>query len=700
VTQAPPKRERKAEGETRKTLSRELGELLIQLSIGVHRFGMYPPGHPSLEPVAENVLARLDDVFRDQESLTIGVAQDQLVIEGVATERTHPVLSDLAARLHDEQLGALTFRSGVTVPEIEGLLQTLSREGKRREEDEPLGALPEDELPSWERVRVYPVGYERLRLDEGEDAGDPEGDRLTQLWVGLAQAAMATDEPLSDREAGKVDEVAETIDGHRREAAYDQVIVGYLLQLAEELKTSSGADAARIKERVSTLIRELEPDTLERLVELGGDEDQRKNFVLDANESLAVDAVIKVLQAAASASEQTISNSLTRLLTKLSKHATEGASRVRAQADTALRDNVEELISEWVLDDPNPDQYTQVLDSLARSNPLFRGDDDAGEDGGDGLAGAERLVKMALEVDATGPTLEAAVNELISTGRLSTLMTLVSGAPAESDAARRIRGYVTRPSRLRGLLSGDDVEKRTLRTLVDEIGDEAVDPLLDALVESDSRAVRRKVFDVLAGMEESIGPGVVSRLRDSRWYVLRNMLALVQRLERTPEGFDPLEFLRHDDRRVRREAFPLAVRKRDTRERALALALADDDERLVRMALLELREGFPDTLVPTVVNRVVEGDHPEDLRAVALRTLKGTRARLARECLVGVAEGGRTLLGRTKVADRSPTVLAALEALAETWPDEDEVAPVLEAARDSKDPEIRAAARAPSAGSP
>ena len=39
--------------------------------------------------------------------------------------------------------------------------------------------------------------------------------------------------------------MAKAIDEHRGTAAYDQVIVGYLLQIAEELRSASGADLRR-----------------------------------------------------------------------------------------------------------------------------------------------------------------------------------------------------------------------------------------------------------------------------------------------------------------------------------------------------------------------------------------------------------------------------------------------------------------------
>ncbi len=46
------------------TMSRELTEFLIQLSITVHRFGMYPPGHPALQPAADGVLDRLPRLLK------------------------------------------------------------------------------------------------------------------------------------------------------------------------------------------------------------------------------------------------------------------------------------------------------------------------------------------------------------------------------------------------------------------------------------------------------------------------------------------------------------------------------------------------------------------------------------------------------------------------------------------------------------
>ena len=80
-------------------LTKELSEFLLEFSIGVHRYSMYPPDHPSLGQVAENVLARLGEVLATRPVLSIGVGRDQLMMGGMATEAGHPVLRDRARQI-------------------------------------------------------------------------------------------------------------------------------------------------------------------------------------------------------------------------------------------------------------------------------------------------------------------------------------------------------------------------------------------------------------------------------------------------------------------------------------------------------------------------------------------------------------------------------------------------------------------------
>src|SRR5947207_12316952 len=134
---------------------------------------------------------------------------------------------------------------------------------------------------------------------------------------------------------------------------------------------------------------------------MGGDFAQRRQFVSDAADGMAVDAVLDILKAAAESSQEAISHSLVRLLSKVAVHAEAGAAPVRPQADAALREQVQQLLAGWTLPDPNPGAYGAALQRMARAAPAGtpRSDHQVTE--------PDRLVAMAREIGRMGPRLHA-----------------------------------------------------------------------------------------------------------------------------------------------------------------------------------------------------------------------------------------------------------------------------------------------------
>src|SRR2546430_8824502 len=111
-----------APGGDRATLSGDLADFLIELSIALHKHAMYPEGHPSLAPAVAGVTPRAALLLEDRATISLGVARNQLVIEGVATDPKHPVLRELAGRPHPPHPGAHTFRRGLRPTEGAGAL--------------------------------------------------------------------------------------------------------------------------------------------------------------------------------------------------------------------------------------------------------------------------------------------------------------------------------------------------------------------------------------------------------------------------------------------------------------------------------------------------------------------------------------------------------------------------------------------------
>jgi hypothetical protein len=690
----------------RAALPRELSDFLIEFSIALHKHSMYPDGHPTLGPASEGVARRLETLLAERGTLSLGVARDQLVIEGVATDPRHPVLKDLADRLHRHHLGAISFARGIVGNEIDASLKLLA-EDSGRGGGEPLGFRQLSKIAAWPHIRLFPLTFDRLQLLDGEqaeEASSPGATKAAQLWVGLARAALASEDvekptpepagpkppephafrpqaqttevtaPLTDSEidaalgaaqhsaaleAATVEpsQVAQAIEGHERGTAYDQVIVGYMLQIADELKVAGGSGAVALKKRMSKLIGALDQDTLSRLLEMGGDRTQRRQFILDASQGMAVDAVVDLVRAA-SGTGAPVSNSMLRMLTKLGHHAERGPAQSRALAETNLRDQVAELVQGWALADPNPDGYAAALEKMSQVAPALVAPGEAQYE-----PEADRLLKMACETGATGKALGRAADQLVQKNRLADALEVLEHAPQDSPATEAIAARIATPEAVRVMLAAQPVDFALLDRVVARMDDAVAEPMLDLLAESEARQVRRALLDRLIKLGPALGPHLVPRLGDQRWYVVRNLLHLAAELPGAPAGLNATQFAQHADLRVRREALRVLFKDPAVRTRAICTALSDEDPRVKRLALAAVSDGgCPEAAVPLVV-ALATGDEETELRVLAIRTLAAEGGRLSLDALLRITQLRRSLLGGMRRGFDEPEFLAALGAL-------------------------------------
>ena len=677
-------------GDTSTTLSRELADFLIELSIGLHKNAIYPPGHPMLAGATSGISRRLEALLTNRASLSLGVARQQLVIEGVATDENNPVLRDLAARLHRHHLGAIKFTAGVTAAEVADALATVAVDIGRLAR--PLGLEGPDVLQRWEHVRLFPLTFEQLQLlDEDPDdtaaANDQmRGDRsrAAQLWIGLARAAIAVDstETASD-EAESTDpvHVAKAIDEHKKDAAYDQVVVGYLLQIAEELKAKGGKDAAALQKRISRLVATLQPDTLSRLLRMGGDARQRKKFVLDATQGMAVDAVVELVQAAADTSGQNVSHSLVRMLSKLAVHADEGAPLGRAAADGALRDSVHKLISNWTLEDPNPDGYRKALEKMSQAAPVFQTGDDVYP------CEPERLLKMGIEIEMLGDPVWRALNALQTADDIGPLLDILDEAPPGWMRDTLFR-YTATPDTLFRQLECRESDIGVIERLVSKMQLAAAPLLLDALDVADERRATTYV-DMLVGLGSEVGMIVADRLDGARASQQRLLLSIITRIGVAPKGFDLKVFARHPEASVRREALRSLIKDPGERDDAITAALSDSDERIVRMALGAAMSNCPPRAAKTLLSRAADQGLSADLRALGIRAASSDRSPSTLAFLVARTTGKRRFLRKHALAAATPEMLAALAGLATHWSHDSAAQKIIAVAVESTDKDIR-----------
>jgi hypothetical protein len=301
-------------------------------------------------------------------------------------------------------------------------------------------------------------------------------------------------------------------------------------------------------------------------------------------------------------------------------------------------------------------------------------------------------VQTALEVDAAGTSAWAAVARMADGGELPALVTTLDAAPEGSRLGTAAWDFLRTGESVRALLAAGAEGSAALDSLVARMGADAVAPLMDEMAESPLRVVRRAALDRLGRLGAAAAAEAARRLDDARWYVVRNLLVVLQDAAPWPDGFTPAPFLRHEDARVRREAFKLAFRLPDERPRALSLALVDPDPQVNRAALAECAADCPAAVLPLVCRRADDDATEPEVRLLAIRVLGGARDAAALRTLVRLVDGGRSWLGKPRLAPPSPEMKASLAALGTGWADHPSAAPLLEIALRSPDPEVIRAA--------
>ncbi|MEN8144968.1 MAG: hypothetical protein ABFS14_08455 [Gemmatimonadota bacterium] len=666
-------------------LPEELADFLTDLASAYQKYSMYPPGHPALAPAVANVTARLADLLARRDSLVIAVAKDQLIIEGAATDRDHLLLSTLADRLSRHQLGVMIFTGEVAGSEIADLLSHVAVEPQRAER--PMGQRP-DLNEGRPNIRLHSMGYDKLEIREAGGSADRANVPCSRLWVLLADAAL---ENSGDEERAKADPaaVAKAIAKRKGDETYDKVISGYLQTITREMRDENPALSDDLQRRVSGMVTRLDSDALQRLLSsMSGTASTELEFLSGAASQLSAEAIMDLLEAATEGDGRHISEGMMRVISKLARHASAN-DESQPRADAAMREQVGRLISNWNLEDSLPENYNTALAGMSAgsSSPGAQVDKAAIFS-----SDPERIVTMGLELEVDSDTVFGAADQMIGGDGMGGLFDLLDEAPADSGVAPQLWKKVSTRETLRQLTSVETPNFEWIDRLLPLLGEEAADPLLDALAMSVSRRTRRKLLDRIATLGPAIGPNLVARTDDVRWFVTRNMLSLLGTLPSLPDGFSPQPFLTHEHEMVRLEALKLSMRMPELRSAAIAAALAEEHERFATLAIAELEESWEPSALPWLRRLSLDPGAESRIRVPAIRCLARSGTKDALDTLLQIARVRRRFLFWSKLPPRSPELVAALSGLRSVWPKDLRVGALLKLGLRSSDPKIRLAA--------
>lgn len=662
-------------------MDRDLSAFLVQLSIAIHKSATYPPGHPLAAAAVDVAFKSLTELLRRRPVLALGVTRTQIVIDAEGTDPTHPVLRELAQRLYRCQLGGLSFSLGLDAEELTGVLRAMSGDA---------AGLAAADPATWPHIGLHALAFDQLRLADGEGNGGggegQGGDKPSRLWTDLVGAALGLGSEATPHADPRL--LAAAIDARAGERGFAQTVTRQLLALSRQTRMGGGQDTRMVSKQLAELLASTKPQTLRRLLQFAPDAAQREQLLVELSRSMPVNAVMELLRAASEANQQTISHGLLRILAKLAAHAQSQDDEAQSEADDSLRDMIRELVDDWALKDPNPEVYSDMLEGLARPTSNAAARHAKGAEAEEPL----RLVETALELGTWGASIGAAVTTLIEREEVPALLRLIAQTPDGDPAAEALWSLLPLQGELRRALAGTEPDAALVERLLPRLGLDATDPLLDALAEADSRALRRRLLTWLTRLGPGIGSMVMARLDSPHWYVIRNMLVLLTGMDPWPSGFSPAAFLTHADARVRREALKLALRTPELRDQAICTGLTDGDELILRTALATALDGCPMEAAPLLVDQLESHAQPADLRLLLVRVLAMLPSTAARDCLVRRVQGRRRWMLWRRLAPKSPEMVAAVAGLAGRWGVDPAAANVLRLARSSRDAEVRAAA--------
>ena len=405
----------------------------------------------------------------------------------------------------------------------------------------------------------------------------------------------------------------------------------------------------------------------------------RRRFLQAAGRNLTPEAAARLVLAAAVAWDRPCSRPFMEVLAKLTRAATAGD----AGAERAIRTLMQLVADRWGDITAEAASYTYE-DMIGADERPVRHAQTTPE--------PERLVELAVELDAlTGETWHA-VGELVDRSRVPELLGILQRAPKDSQAARGIVQHVATPARLKAVLDEESIDYGAVDYLVPSLGISGAETLLDRLCEMQSREERGPLVERISALGPSVAPMVLARLDDVRWYVQANMLALLRTWKDSPSQVSLPKHAAHPDGRVRREALQLLLESDpERRVEAIVLGLRDHDPQNVHLALQAARGACPPQAATPLEALIAAPTTPPFLRVPAIRLLGEVGSGAALDVLLRLVDGGSSFMGKRKLAAKSPEMLAALGAL-RGYRGDRRAAELLAAADASRDDELRAAA--------
>jgi len=611
-----------------------------RLSTAMKSLCIYPAGSEIPRKNAQEALDILNDAFGQDEHVELGVTRVGLVYAGSTVFPRSQGFQSFSREFYKRNLAAVRFHRGVTPDEIlrfASLIimppEALAAQGGMEPSLSELGVvnisvteaatrivetvLPGDAGPY--DVEAYPDIPEERSVDDilEEVGGDQTRDHRVLMRVLRDRRAVAKylDEARDREPESGMDELARRV-----------------LKLARSTREELPADQAAVLDVIAEAIMELRPQDRsdfyeEHLLEQGR-MDEAIAAIIDR---LGVEEIVNCIVSQIDETPEALTglSRAVRNLALMNVNADKeemlglAVDRLRARGFTEVHiEDVGEEIAPPKITGADQrrraaagavETVLRLVDMAPDASDVFIYDDAVeplcaeaarGTTDGDVISALVAIATMETrdqEFSAIMSMLEDSVGVLVDAHEADvaadvaeSLSAVAAGpdvTPKHRERMLRVVNSIASPESLARVTTAlrryrsDSAEYLACRRLLGVLGASMIDPLLEVLADEQDMSARKALIDLISSSAHDYIPALGARLTDHRWYLVRNVVAILG----TTRSTEALPFLqrtlRHSDARVRRETIRgLAAIRGPMADSILAAALNDADAQNVQAA--------------------------------------------------------------------------------------------------------------------
>jgi len=530
--------------------------IIREFNIARRHVSSYPKGHPLVSGSCERVASLFRELFSYRDEITMGIAKDSLIIDGISFNTISPFALHFARSLFYHRIAVVTFKKGLTVDEIEKFNHTLA---EKRENIALKGGIERVfQEAGLTNLNVKEISYDGIKVIE-HASGKPESveGSTTSLWEMLVKELMQCDLHCSimppDQEY--LTEVLQNQSPENQFLGMERLATFMLKNTAVQPLSFQETDALRwILEFVGRLKPALRKQFIASVLGILENDEEAARNILSGLPPEFVSNPSNSLNNNSNTPSSLFINALENLY---------GCSISENDYNLCpdIKDNVprEELISKISVifretreEEFIPTEYLEKLKTLInyREIPGPKEIDiheltrTLSSESVETATSAIILDSIQFAADEHMETLTASLLELrrffLEVGDFRSLEDMYDRLTRSGfDSTKAIHSLKDKiivtfeledftGEVLCGLKLWGKAKFQEIGSLIQKVGKPFIDPMLDRLAEEENITIRRFFLEHLRRMAPLARESVLARLEDKRWYFVRNLLIILR----------------------------------------------------------------------------------------------------------------------------------------------------------------------------